>query len=799
MKKRKFVTSMLATGIALSTLIVPTTSTVSALETTEKASSEAKQKTKQQKKLEKLQEKTTKANAKFKMTWDEKKGIPSYISGKLSDKNANISDFLSENQDIFNVNSGEFEIQKIEKDEQGMTHYRTQLKADGIPVFGAELIVHTDVDGVITAINGTVEPKLENKKWSNSVKLSKQEAIDIAEAQLSFTPDENTYTVEPSSELYIYKHENKWEPAYVVELQFLEPYIGREYFFISAKKGEILDSYNRIQHAETTGTGTGVLGDTKTINTYEQSGTYSLSDRTKPMNGNIETYDAGDQWATGTIVTDSDNNFTSSRQKAAVDAHFYAGVVYDYFKEEHNRNSYDNQGSDIISSVHVRDQNDLSRPWNNAAWVGTQMVYGDGDGSTFTALSASLDVVGHELTHAVTDFSADLVYELEPGALNESFSDVFGLIVEAGYEGSVDWLLGEEVYTPGISGDALRSISNPTQYGQPDHYDDFVVLPNTQQGDWGGVHTNSGIPNKAFYNIANTIGLDKSGQIYYRALTQYLTSQSQFIDARNALLQSAADIYGEDGVEYNAIADGFAAVGIGGSVVDPGTDDTFEPNNTLSEAYEVASGEANTSYISYANDDDFYKFTTSGAGEISIDLTNVPKDYDLFLLSSDGSTLDKSENANTSNESITYNASGAGTFYVKVIGWDGANSTSPYTLTVSYPEEVVSEGEWLVEETSYDTPHPYTNNFTDTFTYKKAGAQKVAIHFSAFETEANYDFVRIKDQNGTTVESHDGAKDAFWVIVDGDEISATLESDFSITAFGFTVDQVKYFSDAPLQ
>ncbi|MFS1517112.1 M4 family metallopeptidase [Bacillus sp. SCS-151] len=795
-KNRKIVSSALATGLAISTLLVPATGSASVEVKSEKVSKEQKEKTKQQKKLDKLREKTTKQNGKFKVSWDEKKGVPRHVSGKLSDKSANISSFLEENKDVFNIEAGEFNINDVATDELGMTHYRTQLTVDGIPVYGAELLVHTDANGVVTAMNGQVEPKLENKKWSKSVKLSQKDAIQVAEASLSFTPDANTYTTEPASDLYVYKHENKWMPVYIVELQFLEPYIGREFVFIDAKKGDVLRSFNQIQHAETTGTGTGVLGDTKTLNTYEQNGTYYLSDRTKPMTGNIETYDAGDQWATGTLVSDSDNNFNSSRQKAAVDAHYYAGVVYDYFKNEHNRNSYDNRGSDVVSSVHVRDPDALNRPWNNAAWVGTQMVYGDGDGTTFTALSGSLDVVAHELTHAVTDFSADLVYEFEPGALNESFSDVFGIIVEAGYEGSVDWLLGEEVYTPHISGDALRSISNPTLYNQPAHYDDFVVLPNTQQGDWGGVHINSGIPNKAFYNIATTIGLDKSGDIYYRALTQYLTSQSQFIDARNALLQSAADLFGEDGTEYNAVADGFSAVGIGGG--GPITNDTFEPNDSLSEAHSITSGDTYTSYISSSNDEDFYTFTTGGAGDITVDLTNVPKDYDLYLLNASGSTVAQSENARTSNESITFSASGADTFYVKVIGYNGANSTSPYSLTASFPGETTTEGEWFYENASYDTPHPYSNNFTDTFTYQKAGAQQVAIHFSAFETEARYDFVHITDGSGATVASYDGAQDAFWVVVDGDEINATLDTDFSITAYGYTIDQVGYFSDTPL-
>lgn len=129
------------------------------------------------------------------------------------------------------------------------------------------------------------------------------------------------------------------------------------------------------------------------------------------------------------------------------------------------------------------------------------MVYGDGDGTTFTSLSGALDVVAHELTHAVTERTAGLQYQNQSGALNESFSDVFGYFLDP-----TDYLLGEDIYTPGVSGDALRSLSNPTQYGQPAHMSNYV---NTTS-DNGGVHTNSGIPNKAAYNTISSIGKAKA-------------------------------------------------------------------------------------------------------------------------------------------------------------------------------------------------------------------------------------------------------------------------------------------------
>ncbi|MEI5909332.1 M4 family metallopeptidase [Bacillus spongiae] len=817
MKKRKFVSTLLATSLSVGAFLTPTTiSSVSANSVPETTSAEGNETLKQQSKLKKMIEKTTKAKKKLKISWDEKKGVPRYISGKLSDENADISAFLKENKDLFQIEDGEFKIVERETDELGMTHYRTQFTVDGIPVYGAELNVHTDQNGVVTSINGQAEPKLLNKKWSNSIKLSKENALEAAEEHLSLSPEEDTYTTEPKVDLYLYKHEEKWVPAYIVELQFLEPYIGRELIFIDAKKGDVLKSQNLIKHAtETgpqTGTGTGVLGDSKSLNTYfdADKGSYYLIDTTKSMfnvdetapillDGVIRTYDSNEIWNTGSIVSDSDNIF---EDKAAVDAHYYGGVVYDYFYDKHNRNSYDDKGSDIVSSVHVE------KAWNNAAWVGTQMVYGDGDGITFSPLSGSLDVVAHELTHAVTDFSADLVYENESGALNESFSDVFGIIVEAENDttDSVDWLLGEDVYTPNVAGDALRSMEDPTLYGQPDHMNDFVVLPNTADGDHGGVHTNSGIPNKAFYHIANAIdlkntvagedvNLDKTGEIYYRALTKYLTSQSQFIDARNAILQATEDLYGADSEEYSAVADGFASVGIGSAA---------DSNDTFEAAYQLTDDEVYTTTISSATDKDYYSFTSDVDGEITVNLTNltvdVPVDYELYLYDSNKQLIETSVADEASNESIVLSTSEAGTYYVEVVGLDDTISESPYSITATFPENPeqadLVDKKWFDEMVEIRSPHPYPRNYNQVFTYSKPGVEKIKIHFVAIYTEQGSDFVYVKDKNGDVVATYDGINEDIWVEVEGDEVNIQLVSDRKRQLDGFLVDQVSYLHDS---
>ena len=193
--------------------------------------------------------------------------------------------------------------------------------------------------------------------------------------------------------------------------------------------------------------------------------------------------------------------------------------------------------------------------------------------SYFTAFSGDLDVVAHEMTHGVTSYTCDLNYENQSGALNESLSDVFGVLIQTydkydvanGGEwkfNPLDWVVGDEIYTPGIQGDALRSLANPTLYNQPAHMDNYKNLPNTESGDYGGVHINSGIPNKAAYNLASNIGCEKIARIYYRAMTQYFNNTTSFKEAKLGLVQSAKDLYGDYSVEVDAVNNAFSSVGI---------------------------------------------------------------------------------------------------------------------------------------------------------------------------------------------------------------------------------------------
>ncbi len=253
-----------------------------------------------------------------------------------------------------------------------------------------------------------------------------------------------------------------------------------------------------------------------------------------------------------------------------------ADSTYRFYRTLFGRNSIDARGAAIESSVHY------STRFDNAFWNGRQMVYGDGDGVLFNNFTGCLDVIGHELTHGVTSYEADLDYHGQPGALNESMSDVFGVLVKQwSLSGSdprqanprtASWLIGEGLLAGGIRGKALRSMAAPgTAYDdprlgkdpQPAHMKDYQRLPDDD--DNGGVHINSGIPNHAFYLAAVEIGRpawERAGQIWYDALTRYLRHDSDFQSAANATWTAAMVRFGHGSLEQKAVEKAWSAVGV---------------------------------------------------------------------------------------------------------------------------------------------------------------------------------------------------------------------------------------------
>ena len=338
-------------------------------------------------------------------------------------------------------------------------------------VLGGQLTVYRDDAGVRDAVIGAYYVDL---KPANSVRLTAGAAQGVAAARRNDTGAawNVDLMINPATSRYFYRVESRGVDA-------------RWFYWIDADTGTILNEYDGL----TTGSGVGVLGDTKNLYglTVKSGSTYQLVSN----DGRQKTYDAQNRnKLPGVLATDPDDNWntagrTSPGQRALVDAQFYANVTDDYYQSIHGFNWLAKYPQGMVSSAHV------GQRYNNAYWNGTQMAYGDGDGSTFIEFSGDVDVVGHELSHGVTEATSNLVYQNESGALNEAFSDMMGTAIEF-HNGSGNWTIGEDI-TPGTNG--IRNMGNPNEDGDPSHYADRY----TGTSDNGGVHTNSGIANHWFY------------------------------------------------------------------------------------------------------------------------------------------------------------------------------------------------------------------------------------------------------------------------------------------------------------
>jgi Zn-dependent metalloprotease len=310
---------------------------------------------------------------------------------------------------------------------------------------------------------------------------------------------------------------------------------------------------------------------------------YYLQDLTRRLG----VFNLNNNYGPFTPFTDADDAWTSYDQRAGVEAQYNLAKTFDYFRQVYQWNGMDGSGGSLtyyaadgvtrLITAGVR----YRQNYNNAFWDpnGKVFRFGDGDGVRFSPL-VSLDYVAHEWMHGITQFTANLIYANESGALSESLSDVFGAMVERWVDGeNADvWKIGEDCYTPSIPGDASRYLNEPhladgygyTTDDQPDHYSERYLGAE----DAGGVHVNSGIANKAFYLVAKGgshhrggtmtgIGADAAAAIWFRALRYYLTSSTDFLAAREATLQAAADLYPNNGNVYFAVAKAWGLCGVG--------------------------------------------------------------------------------------------------------------------------------------------------------------------------------------------------------------------------------------------
>ncbi len=496
----------------------------------------------------------------------------------------------------------EYEVKRVEIDELKMAHTRVQQKVGGIPVWEGEAIVHLKADGSLADVTDALKDGISVR---TSPDMDEARAVRAANAAYD---GEAKQTDEAMVAMYIFRGKERDHLTYRVETPRLDgtEHTSAPVYFIDAHTGEVVEHYDNLQ----TGTGSSLYSGTVTISTSQSGSTYYMEDLTRRMGtfnmnntGNTSTGTGGTQ----SRFTDADDNWTATNARAGVDAHYGAAKTFDYYQSVHGRNGIDgNYGPGTTTSATggvslVTSRVHFGSNYNNAFWYQNRMSYGDGNGTTFSPLT-TIDICGHEMTHGVIERTANMTYSRESGALNESWADIFGAMVELYADGGAPttntWLIGEDAYTPSISGDALRRMDNPNAYGDPDHYS-VRLYPGSctpsSSNDYCGVHTNSSISNHAYYLIANGgtnrvsgisvtgIGTTNAARIFYRALAVYMTSSTNFAGARTATLNAATDLFGSGSAEYNGVAQGWCAIGVGtcpGGTPTPSPTPTVAPSPT---------------------------------------------------------------------------------------------------------------------------------------------------------------------------------------------------------------------------
>lgn len=526
----------------------------------------------------------------------------SLIAGAVETPRERAESMLMELAPLFKIKESktEFAVQDAQKQADGTTHFHVQQQLNGIPVFGRELRVHLDTNSQVYAINGDTIPTVDNAVSKPAI--TETQAIDAALKQMGVSSSDNY-------ELTVSPHLTYFQDGKVLKLTYsFNVMVGQDVhwqFFVSAQDASIVHRYTLVASEVVKASGTDLHGAKLNFNSWHQNNAYYAIDPTLPnnagpydplnsINGDLLVLDAQNQ--SEKIFTTGSANPNSGWDPKAISAMSNTLTVYNYYLNTHHRDSYDGQKGNLIAIINVGVNMD------NATWNGKTMNYGNGGGGVFKETTLCLDVAGHEMSHGVVQTTANLVYENQSGALNESFADVFGAMVDRS-----DWLMGEDctAMAPGF----IRNMADPHEgvSAQPAHMSEYNNYP--LDHDNGGVHSNSGIPNRAAYLIAEglskeglgtSIGREKTEQIYYRALSNYLTATSQFIDARRAIEQAAKDLYPNDGAA-DAVAKAFDAVG----VTEDGSSGGGKPNPS-----DPVSGDDYVIYL-YQNSNGYHPFVYS--------------------------------------------------------------------------------------------------------------------------------------------------------------------------------------------
>ncbi len=461
-------------------------------------------------------------------------------------------------------------------DALGIRHHLMQQFFQGIPMEGLGYRVH-EKNGFVTSANGKAMRDIALEEVSTTI--SEEQAFKLAVKYV-----ETTDTLFRDGKKLIVSKDFTFSPgSFSVAFQFDidVSLIERWRISIDARTGQMINKESLVNTCSNAppvgyGTGTGLTHyyGQKPLRIYSNSNNSSRLEGLTANGGRIGTYDLRNVDFLAFIflfnfghinvynISSAGSTYNLASQRDGVSVHWAAEQAYEYYYNKHNRNSYDNKGAKINSYVR------LDRNLRNAFWTGKAMAFGDGsDINPFV----DLDIVGHELTHGVNDHEANLIYSKEPGALDESFADIFGKVIEFETLGNaVTWKLGAHSSAGGV-----RDMSRPNLKGQPDTYVGNMWYEGFE--DNGGVHVNSGVQNYWFYLLCeggsgvndqgasysvNAIGMDTAANIAYRNLTEYLIPSSDYLDSRIGSLLATADLYGTNSVAYREVEKAWNAVGV---------------------------------------------------------------------------------------------------------------------------------------------------------------------------------------------------------------------------------------------
>lgn len=428
---------------------------------------------------------------------------------------------------------------------------RINQEFNGIEVYGSQVVFNIennqvlDIDGRLAQIG----------ELDTNASFSQAQALELAKSQLGSSEG-------LTAQLKILPLQEK---NYLVWHISQAAFNAQWNLFIDAKSGKVVDAFNNLNMGTGAGHDRQIVDVESTFDSSKNNYVLRVKEGLKR-----ETFDAKNKGGVfGPIIFGLPGDLCESKDDhwddpAHVDAHNFAGSFLSVLKEKFNRNSFDDKGAKVVSTVH------FMKKFVNAFWNGTQMVYGDGDNRNASNLAGGYDVVAHEISHAITTNTSNLAYRGESGALNEAFSDIMATYAESVTQPEkFDWLIGEDVWTPGVDGDALRYMNNPKKDGRSyDYYPERY----TGSEDNGGVHMNSGIANLAFYLLSEGgkhprkggvdvkgIGIETAIQLFYNTFTKRLVSSSNFRDARNGMIKEAQSHSAE---VQQAVADAWSAVGV---------------------------------------------------------------------------------------------------------------------------------------------------------------------------------------------------------------------------------------------